>query len=196
MYAYCDGNPVRYCDPSGMAIDAGTAAAGWATTMWWLTLIDGPLPIGDLAYLLGIGAAALTAGYAIYKQLQAIAPYIEMAAALISSTVAVTRWINSINWNPEPNRKNHIINGTNNQHINGWKKFGFDPKGDGGWEAIVALIQTTVLAFDSYRSWQDNGGMVWEYTKVFATEGVRLVVTLFHSAQGIWSLVDAKPFII
>jgi len=40
----------------------GEAAAATAGTMWWLTLVDGPLPIGDIIYgALIVGAAATAA---------------------------------------------------------------------------------------------------------------------------------------
>ena len=60
MFAYCLNNPVNMIDKTGH--DAGSIAAGWGTSMWWLTLIDGPLPIGDILYfgvLLVLGGIAL-----------------------------------------------------------------------------------------------------------------------------------------
>jgi hypothetical protein len=44
---------------------AGEAAAGVAGTMWWLTLVDGPLPIGDIVYGALIVGAALLASRAV-----------------------------------------------------------------------------------------------------------------------------------
>lgn len=40
---------------------AAEAAGGVAATMWWLTLVDGPLPIGDIIYGALILGAAITA---------------------------------------------------------------------------------------------------------------------------------------
>ncbi len=60
MFAYCLNNPVNLIDRTGH--DARALAAGWGTSMWWLTLIDGPLPIGDILYyggLLVLGGLAL-----------------------------------------------------------------------------------------------------------------------------------------
>jgi hypothetical protein len=42
----------------------GEAAAATAGTMWWLTLVDGPLPIGDIVYGALIVGAAVTAAMA------------------------------------------------------------------------------------------------------------------------------------
>lgn len=61
MFAYCLNNPTNLIDKTGH--DAGTLAAEWGTYMWWLTLVDGPLPIGDILYyggLLVLGGLALT----------------------------------------------------------------------------------------------------------------------------------------
>ena len=47
MFAYCENNPVNYYDPTG---ENAEAVRGWAATGWWLTLADGPIPIGDIIY--------------------------------------------------------------------------------------------------------------------------------------------------
>lgn len=46
---------------------AGEAAAATAGTMWWLTLVDGPLPIGDILYGALIIAAAIAASQALRR---------------------------------------------------------------------------------------------------------------------------------
>jgi RHS repeat-associated protein len=48
MYAYCLNNPINMKDETGN--DAG---AIWWATMWWLSLVDGLLPIGDAIYVVG-----------------------------------------------------------------------------------------------------------------------------------------------
>ena len=52
MYTYCLNNPVIYADYTGE--DAASALHTWTTTMWWLTTIDGPVPVGDIVYGAGI----------------------------------------------------------------------------------------------------------------------------------------------
>ena len=49
-YAYCLNNPINMIDVGG-----GEAVSIWLSSMWFLTLVDGPLPIGDIVY----GAVAL-----------------------------------------------------------------------------------------------------------------------------------------
>jgi hypothetical protein len=43
------------------AVSPGQAATATAGTMWWLTLVDGPLPVGDIVYGIMIVGAALAA---------------------------------------------------------------------------------------------------------------------------------------
>ena len=51
LFLYCDNNPVNLVDPSGE--DAVALLAGWASTGWGLVVADGPIPIGDLIYVVG-----------------------------------------------------------------------------------------------------------------------------------------------
>jgi len=51
LFAYCYNNPVNYVDYCG---ESGTAVATWTASAWFLTLLDGPLPIGDIIYGAGI----------------------------------------------------------------------------------------------------------------------------------------------
>ena len=67
LFAYCENNPVNYIDPYG---ESGLAAvlAGWASSAWGLALVDGPLPVGDIIYVVGcvaLGACVVIEGIAI-----------------------------------------------------------------------------------------------------------------------------------
>ena len=53
------GSPVQR-----QAISPGQAATATAGTMWWLTLVDGPLPFGDILYGILVATAAVTAAAA------------------------------------------------------------------------------------------------------------------------------------
>lgn len=56
------GQPVqRQVPPPDAMQAAGQAAAATAGTMWWLTLVDGPLPVGDILYGVLIAGAAVAA---------------------------------------------------------------------------------------------------------------------------------------
>jgi RHS repeat-associated protein len=57
LYVFCGNNPIMYIDPTGGAYEA---TAGFAGSMWWLTMVDGPiLPFGDIAYGLGVAGTAV-----------------------------------------------------------------------------------------------------------------------------------------
>ena len=52
MFAYCLNNPVNLVDYSGN--NTTMLAVEWSTSMWWLTIADGLLPIGDFVYWAGL----------------------------------------------------------------------------------------------------------------------------------------------
>ena len=56
LYVYGVSNPVVFCDRSG---HAGELALSWTGSMFWLSMIDGLLPIGDIIYLGGILATSV-----------------------------------------------------------------------------------------------------------------------------------------
>ena len=51
LFAYCNNNPTNNVDQAGTYTEVMPL---WAGAMWWLTLVDGPLPIGDIVYGVGI----------------------------------------------------------------------------------------------------------------------------------------------
>ena len=51
MFAYCNNSPILFVDHDG---DDAEAVGWWASTMWWLCAADGPIPVGDALYGLGI----------------------------------------------------------------------------------------------------------------------------------------------
>ena len=54
-YVYCVDNPLRYVDPTGET----ALALEWAGKMWPLVGVDGPLPVGDVVYVAGLGICVL-----------------------------------------------------------------------------------------------------------------------------------------
>ena len=51
MFAYCNNSPILFVDHDG---NDAEAVGWWASTMWWLCAADGPIPVGDALYGLGI----------------------------------------------------------------------------------------------------------------------------------------------
>jgi RHS repeat-associated protein len=60
-YAYCDNNPIKYVDPTGMYYEATKT---WGATGWVFCIGDGPAPIGDAIY--GGGLVLTTIGDTLY----------------------------------------------------------------------------------------------------------------------------------
>ena len=63
-YIYCNNNPLKYVDPTGLS---GELTAAWFSSTWWLCGVDGLLPVGDLIYvgtgiLIGAGETIITFG--------------------------------------------------------------------------------------------------------------------------------------
>ena len=95
LYVYGTSNPLKYHDPSG---SAGELTLTWTSSMWWLLLADGPLPIGDVIY--GIGVVAATAIDAVnYVGIDNI---VRMASDL-PDTVRNTFRGGGLNTPPDPN---------------------------------------------------------------------------------------------
>jgi hypothetical protein len=92
MYCYCGNDAVNRCDPSGLAYE-GTAT--WAGSMWWLTLVDGPIPAGDIVYGIGI------VGFAIYDTVSTIGAdnvvklYVDGPQAVADGLMNAKTWLNS-----------------------------------------------------------------------------------------------------
>lgn len=57
LFAYCNNNPINYADTSGE-----NALTNWIGGMYWLTIVDATLPIGDFIYYGGIVVCAVITG--------------------------------------------------------------------------------------------------------------------------------------
>ena len=65
MFAYCDNSPVFLVDHDG---DEAETVEWWAATMWWLCAVDGPIPVGDIIYGIGLGVCG---GILVYEAVTA-----------------------------------------------------------------------------------------------------------------------------
>ena len=61
MFAYCLDNSVNYSDNAGSSAEA---VEEWGIAMSWLPVVDGPIPFGDIVYVIVLGVlAALDLAY-------------------------------------------------------------------------------------------------------------------------------------
>ena len=181
MYAYCLNNPVMYADYTGES--ATYALQSWITTMWWLTVVDGFLPVGDIVY---VTVLAILATVVAIKAIRNISSFIPIVSSPSQS----------IDWNAGD--KNHIRKGTGKTHIPGWKRFGIDPNNNNSWNQILPIIKETVdMADDVTEEILKNGDKITYYSKLYLNEGVKVVVKIWTSIDGaIQKLSDAIPYII
>ena len=59
-YVYCRNNPIKYVDPTGKSY-----ALTWGGSTWWLTGVDGPLPVGDAIVVGGVIVGVIVDGVRI-----------------------------------------------------------------------------------------------------------------------------------
>ena len=66
QYLYVQNQPLNFIDPLGLNSVAATIR--WGSTAWPLVAIDGPIPAGDLIYVVGYGVCVLVdSGIAYYS---------------------------------------------------------------------------------------------------------------------------------
>ena len=71
QFIYCYNNPINYIDYYG----ENTEKVAWATSMWWLILVDGPIPVGDILYVVGavvVAGILVEAGNEVEEELVGI----------------------------------------------------------------------------------------------------------------------------
>lgn len=98
----------------------------------------------------------------------------------------------NIDWDAD---KNHILKGSGNGHVNGWKKFGIDPNGSNGWKGLLPILKIVVDKYDSVsKKILPDGSKIFYYTKSFGDIGESVVVKIWQSSNGaINKLSDAWP---
>ena len=82
LYIYCGNSPVKYYDATG---ETGVLALQWTSSMWWLIGADGPVPIGDLVYVVGIGVLSIVDALLLIGAAEGTASKAETSTALANS---------------------------------------------------------------------------------------------------------------
>ena len=146
LYVYCANSPILYQDPEGNSFEL---TAAWTSSMWWLTAIDGLLPIGDIVYVGGIVISSAvdcinTVGIDNLSIL-----YSEAASSAGETSAHVSQWFNdtvsSAGNAPNPNDPN--CNGGFNSFRALKKYLGSAGKGY-QWHHIVEQCQIRRSGFD------------------------------------------------
>ncbi len=94
--------------------------------------------------------------------------------------------------------KNHIMRGTKDKHVEGFKKFGFDPKDPNNWTKLLPILKEVVDNPDSTKgpSAATGGGTFIQYFKYYAKQGVEVMVKIFFPENGGTPRIsDAIPYI-
>ena len=91
--------------------------------------------------------------------------------------------------------KNHIMRGTKDGHVDGFRKLGFDPKDPNNWSKLLPFLKKTVEDADRREGpISVNGGSIIKYFKNFADKGVEICVKIFFpESGGSPQLSDAWP---
>ena len=173
MFAYCNNNPVNRIDPSGcISITVPASAPGWSAILE--ALAGAGVYINPVAGILVLGLLTVKAGDK--------SP-IKTALASVSSSSAVSE---KIDWDIQNNRINHILNGTDGGHIDGWNKMGIDPSNKNAWGLVYPVLRYVVDNYDTISQFAvDKGAHVVKYTKEFTQLGVTVVVQIWVSADGL-----------
>ena len=155
-----------YSDPLGTS---AAACEPWKF-MWVLPAIDGPVPIGDILFVVAV-------------------------CIFGSSNPDKSPW-DAIDWNSGD--KNHILKGTFNKHVSGWKRLGIDPNDGNAWEYLLPILHEVVDKADRITpELLPSGGKIIWYSKTYAEFGVQVAVKIWTDALGIFQkLSDAIPYII
>lgn len=88
-----------------------------------------------------------------------------------------------INW--DAGDKNHIMRGSNDGHVDGFRKLGFDPKDPNNWSKLLPFLKKAVEEADRTEGPTSvNGGSIIKYFKNFADKGVEICVKIFFPESG------------
>lgn len=81
--------------------------------------------------------------------------------------------------------KNHIMRGSNDGHVEGFRKLGFDPRDPNNWNKLLPFLKEVVDDADRTEGPTSvNGGTLMYYFKNFVDKGVEICVKIFFPENG------------
>ena len=182
-YVYCENNPIKYWDPSGNSPELVAESLNLAQE---LALADGPIPVGDL---IAAGVLVFAGGVWVWDNKEAIWDGIQWTGRAIGG------WFMSksdrVDWDVNDNTKNHILKGSKNGHVDGWKKFGIDPNDPNSFLKLLPFLKKAVDKGEEAITKLDNGGRIIEYVHYIKDKAFEMVVRIFEYPDGTRILTDA-----
>jgi RHS repeat-associated protein len=176
-YLYVLDNPQSRIDPNG---ESAEFVANAPEIAFQLSILDGPLPIGDL---IGLGIIAIAAIMELAEN-DAIA----QEAPNISP---------AIDWDNIPaNKKHHILHGSKGSHESGWKKFGIDPNDPNEFIKIVPFLKAAMEEGEKMVDKAPGGGLLRDFTYTIKEQGIQIWLRIIEFADGTQKLSDAGCTII
>lgn len=117
----------------------------------------------------------------------------EYIEGLINGTANIDS--DDVDWNGGD--KNHIMRGTGDSHVEGFKRFGFDPRDPNNWNKLLPFLKEVVDDADRTEGPTSvNGGTIIKYFKYYVEQGVDLMVKIFFPDNGGTPRIsDAIPYI-
>ncbi|MBQ2176603.1 MAG: hypothetical protein II453_16625 [Alphaproteobacteria bacterium] len=155
QYGYGLANPVYYCDRNGKM---GEMALQWSAGMWWLTLIDGVLPVGDVIYVVGIGVLSIADAINTFGADNVVSLITDAPNVLSESIRSLSHWVQNIGKGgtvPNPGDPNW---GKGFKSFRQLKKFLGSPGKGKEWHHIVEQCQekSTRAGFSSQQIQNTN----------------------------------------
>ncbi len=168
------------------------------------------VPVGnvvDLVIGLGLGIVVI----ATWNQIKDVWPdivdifvnafgsVVNDAFDYIEGLINGSQSVNSSDIDWDAGDKNHIMRGTKDRHVDGFKKFGFDPKDPRNWSKLLPYLKQVVDnpdRTDGPLAAAGGGGSYIRYFKYYSKQGVELMVKIFFpESGGAPKISDAIPYI-
>ena len=209
-YAYCNGNPIKYWDPSGKSYGA---VALLPLVPYIPKLLDAAKQLGlslenyVLLYGPQIADAVATYGPIALDWILVSSSFSGITAPTVSKTNSIVeagknifmskkKDSDEVDWDKvDDNLKHHIAHGTQNQHEKGWKKMGFNPNDPHFFEKALPLIKQAIDLGQRQEPITGKKGVVYQYFYTIKELGVQLKVNIIHLFEGGIRLGDVKPYI-
>ena len=152
---------------------------------------DGPLPFLDL---IAAGIIVFAGGVWVWDNKSAIADGVNWAKkSIIGAFKAKSE---RIDWDIGENGIHHILHGTNDSHIKGWKQFGTDPKDPKSFLILLPYLKEAVdKGKETITNLGSRLGRIIEYVYMIEDKGFEIWVKIYEFPDGTRVLSDAAQYL-